>query len=363
MSLSRSSLVSTVLGVNCACEAMNVTAAGIGRDRIGVENDAGIGPDLDPAGVDRRQVDVHVDIGRVEDGEDLAARRKNLAHIGDAVLDAAVARRHERVVGDIDAVELHIVLGGIERMLGLADLGDCRVLRGDGTIHLLLALIEGLLRHIAFRHQELRAAKLLLCEKRLALLLLNRGVRFIERLLRLKNHGLGLPQRRLEILRIHQRHDLTRPYQVAFIGDELRDATGEFRIDVDLVGFETAIARGNARRQTGARVEPPVTRAGYGEHQHEKQRPALEPTPLVAPAFRRRHHGRYHGRQLHHGRLHGDAGRRLGAAGAHIDVVVVVFRHQRCPNPGSARWSFMLLLDPTGVPNQRNFVRARRGRS
>jgi len=43
----------------------------------------------------------------------------------------------------------------------------------------------------------------LLREEHLALLLLHRGIRFIEGSLRLKNHRFGLLQRCLEILRIH----------------------------------------------------------------------------------------------------------------------------------------------------------------
>ena len=152
ISLSRSSLVSTVLGVNCAWLAMNTTLAGIGWAGIGVEHDAGVGAEPDPAGVRRRQVDVHVDIGGVEHGEDLAAGCQNLADIGDAVLDRPVARRDERIVDDVDPVEFDIVLGGIERVLRLADLGGRGIFRGDGGIHLLSALIEQLGGRIAPRH-------------------------------------------------------------------------------------------------------------------------------------------------------------------------------------------------------------------
>ena len=70
--------------------------------RIGVEHDAGIGAELDLAGVRGRQIDVHVDIGGIEHREDLAAGRQHFADIGDAVFDAAIARRDQRVVGDLD---------------------------------------------------------------------------------------------------------------------------------------------------------------------------------------------------------------------------------------------------------------------
>jgi hypothetical protein len=70
--------------------------------------------------------DVHIDIGHVEHGEDFAARRQHLVDISDAILEAAVAGRHERVVSDVHLVELDIMLGGVERELRFAHLGDGR---------------------------------------------------------------------------------------------------------------------------------------------------------------------------------------------------------------------------------------------
>ena len=96
ISLSRSVWVSTVLGVNCAWVAMNDTFAGIAMFGIGIEHDAGLGADLGPACVHCRQVDVHVDVRDIEHREDLAAGRQHLADMGDAVLDAAVARSDQR---------------------------------------------------------------------------------------------------------------------------------------------------------------------------------------------------------------------------------------------------------------------------
>ena len=110
ISLSRSVLVSTVFGVNCAWVATNETFAGNRDVRIGVEHDARVGADLDSAGLHGRQVDVHVDVRDVEHGEHLAARGQHLADIGDAVLDAPVARSDERVVRDVDLVELDVLL-------------------------------------------------------------------------------------------------------------------------------------------------------------------------------------------------------------------------------------------------------------
>ena len=85
ISLSRSSLVSTVLGVNCACVG---DERDLRRDRAighGVEHDPCVGADLDFSGLVGGKVNVHVDIFDVEHGEDLAACGQHLADIGDTV--------------------------------------------------------------------------------------------------------------------------------------------------------------------------------------------------------------------------------------------------------------------------------------
>ena len=135
ISLSRSSLVSTVFGVNCAWLATNTTLAGIDVIGIGVEHDARVGAELDPAGLRGRQINVHVDIGGIEHREDLAAGRQNLADIGDTILDPPVARRDERIVEDVDPIELDIVRRGVERVLRSPQLaGLAAFCRGDGAV-------------------------------------------------------------------------------------------------------------------------------------------------------------------------------------------------------------------------------------
>ena len=129
----------------------------------------------------RRQIDVHVDIGRIEHGEDLAAGGQDLADIGDPILDAAVARRDQRVVGDLDAVELDVVRGGVERMLELDHPQVCGVERRVGAIELLLPLIHHFLGLKAFLHQDGGAVEFLLRQQRLRFLLRHIGVRFVDR--------------------------------------------------------------------------------------------------------------------------------------------------------------------------------------
>ena len=91
-----------------------------------------------------RQVDIHVDIRGVEHRKDFAARREDFAHIGDAVLNASLLRCDEGIVEDIDPIEFDVVRGCVERELRLGDFVRRRILRGNGSVHLLAPLIEQL---------------------------------------------------------------------------------------------------------------------------------------------------------------------------------------------------------------------------
>ena len=130
--------------------ATNETLAGITTLRIGVQHDASVGAELHAARFLGRQVNVHIDVGYVQHGENLAAGWQHLADVGNAVLNPAVARRDQRVVRNIDGVELHVVRSRVKRVLGL----DFPRLRGTqrrpGAIQLLLALIQDFLRLKAF---------------------------------------------------------------------------------------------------------------------------------------------------------------------------------------------------------------------
>jgi len=51
--------------------------------------------------------------------------------------------------------------------------------------------------------------------------------------------------------------DLTRRHDVAFVDEELRDAAGKLRVDVERIRFEPTIAIRDARRQLHLMVPPP----------------------------------------------------------------------------------------------------------
>jgi hypothetical protein len=121
--------------------------------RVGIEHDASIGAEPDPARIRGRQIGVHVDIRGVEHGEDLAAGGQHFADIRDAVFDAALARRHERVVEDVDPVELDVMGGGVDGVFRPVHPLHRRILRGFCRGQLLAPLIALFDGGEAPRHQ------------------------------------------------------------------------------------------------------------------------------------------------------------------------------------------------------------------
>jgi hypothetical protein len=83
------------------------------------------------------------------------------------------------------------------------------------------------------------------------------GLRLIERPLRLAHQGFGLLERGFEIAGIHHRDHLARLDDVALVDKELGDAAGELGVDIDLIGFEPPVARGEAGRQAQLMLLPP----------------------------------------------------------------------------------------------------------
>jgi hypothetical protein len=59
---------------------------------------------------------------------------------------------------------------------------------------------------------------------------------------------LGLLQRRRQIPGVHPRHDLASFDHIASVSEYLRDAPGELGVDVDLLGFDSAITEGDSQR-------------------------------------------------------------------------------------------------------------------
>ena len=229
-------------------------AAGENCERDGVERDARP-PSADRCPCRRKQV---------QHGEHPAARREHLADIGDAVLNAPVAWRDERIVGDVDLVELDVVRSRVERPLDLADAGVGGVERGLRAGEGLAALIEKFVGGEAARDQRVRAVELLLRERDQGFLLLDVGVRLVQALLRLLDLRLGLVKGGGEILGVHAGEDLPGFDHVAFVGEHFGDPAGELCVDVDLVGLDPAVARRDPRRKAALTHVPPIGRPAAG---------------------------------------------------------------------------------------------------
>jgi hypothetical protein len=246
--------------------------------------------------------------------------------IGDAIFDRTILRCDESIINDIDPVQFDIVLGGVERVLRLSDLFVCSVFRGNSGIFQLSLPIEQFDRCITPRDERASAVEFLLGKLHLRLLLREIGLGLVERATRLLHQGCVLFERRLQILCIHHRDDLTRPYQIALIGKERQNAPRKLGVYVDFVGLEPAIAPGDAGQQARSQVKPPITSRSRGGQQHEGQHSASEPAPSSRPIRHRRHHRR----QSDGGRRPDDLGTGCGALGG--DIGSLVCGHRRDPS-------------------------------
>ena len=240
-------LIAFALGLHrLGCELRLIgDESNLGRDgKVGtcIEHNAGIIAYFGFAHFRSGQIDVHVDVGEIEHREDFTASRKNLADIGNPILDAAVSRRAERVIGNVDFVQLNILLSRIEGALGYCHPEVRRVQSRGRRIDLLSTLIEQFRSRMSSLHQRLSAVELLLCQRQLALLLRHVGASLIECTLGSQHLSFRLLQRGLEISRVHARDNLPRFHHIAFINKEFGDAACKFGGNIDLVGFEPAIA-------------------------------------------------------------------------------------------------------------------------
>ena len=208
---------------------------------------------------------------------------EHFADIGDAVLDAAVARRDQAVVGYFDRIEFDVMGRRVERVLGFRDPKLRRIQRRIGAIQLLPPLIEQFLGLDALLHRVNGAIHFLLGQKHLRLLLRDIGIGFVDGLFGLVDGGLRSLQRGLEVARIHAGDHLPGFHQIALVGHDFGNAGGVFGVDVDFVGFEPAIAENDTGRQCGVELLPPIVAAAGAADQHDKQKRRLDPAVARAP--------------------------------------------------------------------------------
>ena len=89
-------------------------------------------------------------------------------------------------------------------------------------------------------------------------LLLKICLGFIDRTLRLLDLRLRLLERLLQIPGIHASDHLSRGDHIADVGVELGDPARKFRVDIDFIGLQPAIAPTYAGGQLRLRVLPPI---------------------------------------------------------------------------------------------------------
>jgi hypothetical protein len=159
---------------------------------------------------------------------------------------------------------------------------------------LLLTLVQNFLGLGTLLYEVAGAIEFLLREQDLTDLLSDVVGGFFNRFLRLLHLGFGFLQGGRDVLGIHAGDDLAGFEHVAFVGKYLGDAPGELGIDVDLVGFDPAVAPGNSWRQLRSGVFPPIE-CGSGSTDKDDNR---ERNPKPALAQRHSPRDRHRDRQI-----------------------------------------------------------------
>ena len=153
------------------------------------------------------------------------------------------------------------MFGRAQGVFGLSHAGGGGIERSRSAVELLPPLIEQFLGGIAPLEKITGAIQLLLRQCDLRLPLFPRRARFIDGSLRLQQQSLGPLERGFEVSRIHAGDGLAGMDHVALVDAQFRQAAGELGIDVDLVGFDAAVARDDARRQADLGLLPPIVSA------------------------------------------------------------------------------------------------------
>ena len=103
----------------------------------------------------RRQIDRHVDVIQIKNGQNALARGDHLAGAGQPILHASAPRRDEHQIDQNRLQPFDVSLGCLDRGLGLIALGiRCNISR-LGRFEFVAALIDDLLRDIPLLQQRL----------------------------------------------------------------------------------------------------------------------------------------------------------------------------------------------------------------
>ncbi len=226
--------------------------------RVGIQHHARLRPESNAAGLGCRQANIHLQIAGIERGEDLAASGKHLTYIGHPIIDRAVLRRHQLIVGNLDRVVLDLVRCCLQRLFGGVNRRLVHDQRAAGTVQRLPLLIERLDRGETSRHQVDRAGNLLLRQRHHRLLLGIIRLRLSQAVLGLFDQCLMHFELGLYVTCIHRGDDLAGFLAVAFVGPHLGNAAWVFRVDINLIRFQAAIAHDETRGQCRSQVEVPI---------------------------------------------------------------------------------------------------------
>ena len=202
-----------------------------------------------------RNVDVHIDVRDIKHGEDPAPRRQYLADVGNAVIDVAIARSDERIVGDVDPIQFEIMVGRLERMLEPLLSSPSQPTSRLSPPEAPADARQRLPSSPAILQQRLGSIHLLLGENDLRVRLIGVGTGFgdcpfCQLCLRLR-----FLQGRLQIARIHDGNDLAARDPVAFIDSQFENTPGELRCDIDRIGLSAVARSASHPRTIGAKIQ------------------------------------------------------------------------------------------------------------
>ncbi len=137
-------------------------------------------------------------------------------------------------------------------------------------------LIKQFLCRIALFQQSLRTLQLLRGKGLLRALLLQICAGFLDRALRLFDLRLRLLERLLKVSGVHPGDHLPGADHVADVGAHFRDPARKFRVDIDLIGLQPAVAIAYADGKPRLGVLPPIE-AGASRGQKNGNKPDREP--------------------------------------------------------------------------------------
>ena len=178
ISFSRSSAVSTLFGVNWASVATKLMVAGRTYCGIGSRIVRASSPSVSCARHIRGQIDRHVDVVEIENGQYALSCGNHLTGASKPVLHASSSWGDEHQIDENRLQPLDIGFGGLDCGLGLVALGICRNVAGLRRFELVAPLIDDLLRYIPVLHQRLSAFIIWSGKIQIALALGDERVRF-----------------------------------------------------------------------------------------------------------------------------------------------------------------------------------------